>query len=95
MNKIEKQYDGQGRLGRHKIEFCITKRYLDEYIIGKDLEIFDIGGGRERYFIYLTEKGHKASLLDLSNRNIEVAREKSKETQKALKLFLQKYYMKY
>lgn len=83
MNEIEnwydEKYDEWDRLERHKIEFDITKRYLDEYIIGKDLEIFDIGGGPGRYSIYLADKGHRVSLLDLSNRNIEVAKEKSKE----------------
>lgn len=83
MNKIEiwydEKYDEWERLSRHKIEFDITKQYLDEYIIGENLEIFDIGGGPGRYSIYLAEKGHKVSLLDLSNRNIEVAKEKSAE----------------
>ncbi|NLY45565.1 MAG: class I SAM-dependent methyltransferase [Tissierella sp.] len=81
MNKVEEWYDEKydewERLNRHKIEFDITKRYLDEYIIGEGLEIFDIGGGPGRYSIYLAEKGHKVSLLDLSKRNIQVAKEKS------------------
>lgn len=83
MNEIENWYDNVydewGRLGRHKIEFDITKRYLDKYIIGKNLKIFDIGGGTGRYSIYLAEKGHKVSLLDLSSKNIEVAKAKAKE----------------
>lgn len=83
MNKIEEWYDEKydewDRLEVHKIEFDITKRYLDEYIKGESLKIFDIGGGPGRYAMYLSEKGHKVSLLDLSKRNIEVAREKSAE----------------
>ena len=83
MNKIEQWYDEKydewERLNLHKIEFDITKRYLDEYIIGENLEIFDIGGGPGRYSIYLAEKGHRVSLLDLSKRNIQVAKEKSGE----------------
>jgi ubiquinone/menaquinone biosynthesis C-methylase UbiE len=81
MNKIEQWYDEKydewDRLERHKIEFDITKRYLDEYITGDNLEIFDIGGGPGRYAMYLAEKGHKVSLLDLSKINIEVAKERS------------------
>lgn len=57
MNEIEnwydEKYDEWDRLNRHKIEFDITKKYLDEYIMGKDLEIFDIGGGPGRHSIYL------------------------------------------
>jgi S-adenosylmethionine-dependent methyltransferase len=83
MNEIEHWYDTEydewQRLERHKIEFDITKRYLDEFIIGENLQIFDIGGGPGRYSIYLAEKGHKVTLLDLSERNIEVAKRKSFE----------------
>lgn len=83
MNKIEQWYDEKydewERLKKHKVEFDITKRYLDEYIRGENLNIFDIGGGPGRYAMYLAEKGHKVSLLDLSKRNIEVAKEKSTE----------------
>ena len=80
MDKVERWYDEEydewERLEYHKIEFDITKRYLDEYIQGENLEIFDIGGGPGRYSLYLAEKGHKVTLLDLSRRNIEVARKK-------------------
>lgn len=83
MNKVEEWYDSKydewKRLERHKIEFDITKRYLDEYLNGDNLEIFDIGGGPGRYALYLAEKGHKVTLLDLSKRNIEVAKEKAME----------------
>lgn len=92
MNKIEnwydEKYDEWERLERHKIEFDITKRYLDEYIIGENLEIFDIGGGPGRYSIYLAEKGHRVSLLDLSKRNIEVAKEKSAERSVELEYYI-------
>jgi 2-polyprenyl-3-methyl-5-hydroxy-6-metoxy-1,4-benzoquinol methylase len=83
MNKVEhwydEEYDEWARLEKHKIEFDITKRYLDKYIQGEKLEIFDIGGGPGRYSIYLAEKGYRVSLLDLSRRNIEIAKEKSAE----------------
>lgn len=84
MKEIEQWYDTKydewKRLENHKIEFDITKRFLDEYIGEENLEIFDIGGGPGRYSIYLTEKGHKVTLLDLSKRNLEVAKEKSMES---------------
>jgi len=106
MNVIENYYDNiydeWERLDRHKLEFDITKRYLDKYIIGQSLEVFDIGGGPGRYSFYLAEKGHKVSLLDLSSRNIEVAKEKAKEFNVGLKeyiygnaLELEKYEQKY
>lgn len=83
MNEIEKyyneQYDEWARLERHRIEFDITKRYLDEFIIGSNLKVIDIGGGPGRYSIYLSQKGHHVTLVDLSKRNIEDAKTKTKE----------------
>lgn len=83
MNEIEDWYDNQydewTRLDRHKIEFEITKKYLDKYITGEKMEIFDIGGGPGRYSFYLAGKGHRVTLLDLSQHNIDIAKKKSKE----------------
>lgn len=83
MNAIEDWYDNQydewSRLDRHKIEFEITKRYMDQYITGEAVKIFDIGGGPGRYSLYLAEQGHKVTLLDLSQKNIDIAKTKSKE----------------
>ena len=75
----DEQYDEWARLGRHRIEFDITKRYLDEFLAGENLKIIDIGGGPGRYSIYLSQKGHQVTLVDLSKRNIEVAKAKTCE----------------
>lgn len=83
MNEIEywydHEYDEWERLNRHKIEFDITKRYLNDFIKEEHLKIFDIGGGPGRYSIYLAEKGHQVTLLDLSKKNLETAKQKSFE----------------
>ena len=83
MNEVESWYDNAyeewNRLERHRVEFDITKKFLDQYIVGDNLEIFDIGGGPGRYALYLAEKGHKLTLLDLSRKNIEVAKIESKK----------------
>lgn len=83
MNEIEywydHEYDEWERLERHKIEFDITKRYLDDFIRGEKLEIFDIGGGPGRYAMHLAERGHKVTLMDLSKKNLEVAKRKAIE----------------
>lgn len=92
MNEIENWYDNEyeewNRLDRHKIEFEITKRYLDKYITKPESKIFDIGGGPGRYSIYLAQQGHKVTLLDLSGKNIEIAKEKSKEAGAALEGYI-------
>lgn len=83
MNEIEKWYDNEyeewDRLERHKIEFEITKHYLDKYITKPKSRIFDIGGGPGRYSIYLAKQGHKVTLLDLSGKNVCMAKEKAAE----------------
>ncbi len=83
MSRIEKYYNEQfdewARLDRHRIEFDITKRYLDEFVVGSNLKIIDIGGGPGRYSIYLSQKGHHVTLVDLSARNIEEAKTKTAE----------------
>lgn len=83
MNKVEKYYDFEYdewlRLERHKIEFDITKRHLDEIITKPHSKIFDCGGGPGRYSIYLSQKGHDVTLLDLSSKHIEIAKAKNLE----------------
>lgn len=83
----DKEYNEWERLERHKIEFEITKRYMDTYIKGENLKIFDIGGGPGRYSFHLAQKGHEVSLLDLSRHNIHVAKAKSRE----LGIWLEEY----
>lgn len=66
MNKIEAWYDNEyeewTRLDRHKIEFEITKRYLDEYIVGEGLEIGCALSqdknvmGTSQHFLYIGKK---------------------------------------
>lgn len=76
MNSIEEfynyQYDEWGRLERHRIEFEITKKVLDEFVC-RDSEVLDVGGGPGRYSIYLATRGHKVTLFDLSEKLVEQA----------------------
>lgn len=75
----DKNYDEWSRLDTSKIEFDITKRYMDKYIEKKNLHIIDIGGGPGRYSFFLAGNGHHVTLVDLSGRNIDIAREKAAE----------------
>lgn len=78
MNNVEEYYnyayDEWNRLERHRIEFEITKKVLNEYI-GDNSEVLDVGGGPGRYSIYLAQKGHKVTLVDLSGKQVEQAEE--------------------
>lgn len=91
IKKIEsfyEKYDEWNRLERHKVEFEITKKYLDKYI-PEGSRILDIGGGPGRYSIYLSTKGHKVTLLDLAPKHIEVAKEKAAENKVELQDYIQ------
>jgi 2-polyprenyl-3-methyl-5-hydroxy-6-metoxy-1,4-benzoquinol methylase len=66
------------RLERHRIEYEITRRYLDIYI-PKESRILDVGGGPGRYSIYLASQRHNVTLLDLSSKNILLAKTKAEE----------------
>lgn len=64
------------RLEHHKMEYALTQRAIDEFIPANS-KILDIGGGPGRYSIYLAKRGHHVTLLDLSEANIEFARQKA------------------
>lgn len=74
-------YDNNPQLEWERIdnrtEFILTSRYLDRYIRPKD-KVLDIGGGPGRYSFYLAKKGCDVTLFDLSDSNIEFAKEKAK-----------------
>ncbi|WP_262176883.1 class I SAM-dependent methyltransferase [Saccharococcus sp. Marseille-Q5394] len=71
------QYEWE-RLERHKVEFELTKRFLNRYIKPKD-KVLDLGGGPGKYSLYLAENGCDVTLADLSQNNVEFAINKAKE----------------
>ncbi|MGV8146695.1 MAG: class I SAM-dependent methyltransferase [Alkaliphilus sp.] len=92
MSIVEKFYNENAnyeweRLNHHKVEFDITKRYLNDYIMSSS-KILDVGGGPGRYSIFLATQGHEVTLLDLSNENIKLGIEKAKEANVEIKEFI-------
>ena len=92
MDEVEKYYDESAeeewaRLDRHKVEFDITKRYMEEYI-EKGAEVLDVGAGPGRYSIFLAQNGHDVTLLDLSSKNIELAKKKAEEKNVEIKEYI-------
>jgi S-adenosylmethionine-dependent methyltransferase len=67
------------RMDRHRMEFRTTLRAMSEFFPPRST-ILDIGGGPGRYSIELAKAGHRVTLLDLSSRNVELARQKAKES---------------
>ncbi len=81
--KVESYYDQKPqneweRLERHRTEFVLTCRALRRHLPA-GARILDVGGGPGRYAIELTQAGHKVTLLDLSQGNLDFAQSKAKE----------------
>jgi S-adenosylmethionine-dependent methyltransferase len=91
MNNVEEyyncKYDEWGRLERHRIEYEITKKVLNEYIEGNS-EVLDVGGGPGRYSIFLAQKGHKVTLVDLSEKLVVQAEENAKKAGISIQKFI-------
>ena len=66
------------RFDRHPFEFILTTWMMDKYVKPGD-RVLDIGGGPGRYSIYFAQKGCDVTLLDLSEGNIALAKEKAAE----------------
>ena len=66
------------RLEDHPFEFALTTWMMDKYIRPGDT-ILDIGGGPGRYSIHYAKKGCAVTLADLSEGNVDFARNKAAE----------------
>lgn len=82
MNPVEIHYDRNAereweRLDRHRTEFAVTCRVLADFLPPPPARVFDIGGGPGRYALHLTRQGYRITLLDLSQRCLDLALERS------------------
>lgn len=64
---------------RHRTEFAITWKALEEYLPPPPARILDCGGGPGRYAIELARRGYQVILFDLSAGNLELAARKAVE----------------
>ena len=84
MNEVESFYDREAeeewnRLERHRIEYAVTRHYIDMYC-GQLHRILDIGGGPGRYSIYLARQGKRVTIVDLSSASLRLAKMKADES---------------
>jgi S-adenosylmethionine-dependent methyltransferase len=84
MSRVEQYYDENPereweRLERHRTELAVTLRALNEYLPKPPAAILDVGGGPGRYAITLARQGYRVTLLDLSSRQLDFARERAGE----------------
>jgi ubiquinone/menaquinone biosynthesis C-methylase UbiE len=83
---VEQFYDAEvqmewERLEQHRMEFAITMRALTDYLPAVPQAILDDGGGPGKYTLALSKLGYQVTLLDLSQRNLNVARQKAHESE--------------
>ncbi len=84
MNEVQRFYDEHAweeweRLDRHRTEFAVTMRTLEEHLPLPPARVLDAGGGPGRYAIELSRRGYEVVLFDLSQGCLELAREKARE----------------
>lgn len=82
MNPVEAHYDQYAereweRLERHRMEFAINCRVLAEFLPSPPGRILDVGGGPGRYTLHLIRAGYQLTLVDLSQRCLDLAVEKA------------------
>jgi ubiquinone/menaquinone biosynthesis C-methylase UbiE len=82
MNQVEAHYNRNAereweRLERHRTEYAVTCRVLDEFLPHPPGRILDVGGGPGRYTLRLTKMGYHVTLLDLSQASLDLALEKA------------------
>jgi ubiquinone/menaquinone biosynthesis C-methylase UbiE len=85
MSNVEKYYDENAQSEwdrlevRHRSEFDNSMRAILEYLPPSPADLIDIGGGPGRYAIALAQKGYRVTLVDLSQGNLDLARQKAAE----------------
>lgn len=77
-------YDGDPerewqRMARHRTEFAVTFRALEEHLPSPPARILDCGGGPGRYAIALAQRGYEVTLFDLSPELLRSARHRAEE----------------
>lgn len=74
----EREWERLDRDFYHRLEFEGTAEYLDRHLPGSG-RVLDVGGGAGRYAVWLAERGYDVTMVDLSGRQVEIAREKVAE----------------
>ena len=74
-------YDEDNRLikdNSHSIEFLTTTKYIDKHIT-EETKILEIGAATGRYSFYYLEKGCNVTALDISEKHVNIMKEKAKK----------------
>jgi S-adenosylmethionine-dependent methyltransferase len=66
------------RLDRHRVEFELSKRFIQRYVKPND-KVLDLGGGPGKYSLHFAQQGCQVTLADLSQTNVDFALNKAAE----------------
>jgi len=83
MTDVERFYDDNAdreavRLDRHRTEFAVTMHAITAHM-ASPADVLDIGGGPGRYALSLASQGYVVSLVDLSQRSLDLAQQRARE----------------
>lgn len=86
MKSIKEYYDSNARKewkrtqkdACHFMEYRTTFLFLDKYLSAPQ-KLLDAGGGPGRYTVALAQRGHRVSLCDISEKEIELAKRQIKK----------------
>jgi ubiquinone/menaquinone biosynthesis C-methylase UbiE len=89
--RVGKYYDRSTEQGRFdsshgRLEFLRSKIILERELPPPPARIIDIGGATGAYSFWLADRGYDVSLVDLSERHVEIASEKNREAVRKLSL---------
>ncbi len=82
VQEIYKRSDEESRLTKSKaaqIEFLTNAHYIEKYV-KPGAKILDVGAGTGEYSFYFARKGYKVSAVELADANIDVFRQKMKDS---------------
>jgi len=85
--KVKEFYDKMNEDARfdwQTKEFVRSKNIISRYLCADKMEIADIAGGTGPYSFWLAEQGHNVHLLDLTQKHLEIAKQKSNANSIAL-----------
>ncbi|MGL6108058.1 class I SAM-dependent methyltransferase [Romboutsia sp.] len=89
--KIEKHYENYDEDNRlikdksHSIEFITSTTYLNKYL-SNNQKVLEVGAATGRYSFYYSQKGCKVTALEISQKHIEIMKNKLKTTDLELEI---------
>lgn len=84
MGDVEEAYDRNAereweRLERHRVEYGLTLRALEDHLASPPAPVLDVGGGAGRYAIELSRRGYAVTLVDLAAGCLDLAAKQAAE----------------